>query len=372
MAALGDLLEDAARGLDSVASISVAASITAGALRNLPLPATVTFEDPMAHTRLLEDSDVDASLLDPKIEFYERTWDELCDLGLSAALLTDAPPIASLDEARAALAPLLRNARRIVAFTGAGVSVESGIPSYRGCGPDSLWANFSEEDASLPAFRRDPIVRSRYWQIKTFFYSIVLGAQPNAAHCALGQLAAQGRLHAVVTQNIDGLHERGGVPAVQVINLHGTEGRVQCDGCGDLSDRAQIHATLAASGSADLVPPVCGKCGGWLRPTTVMFGEALQEATLAAAKRAVDEADLLLVVRVLTSVLFRCVRCDTHVVIQHCTDTAHPPTPSLCYSVGLLRICTNTHASSPRWARRWWCSLPTRSLRAVWRVACPS
>lgn len=169
-----------------------------------------------------------------------------------------------------------RRPRRVVAFTGAGVSADSGIPTFRG--PGGLWRNFRAEDLATPeAFERDAAL---VWEWYEWRRDIIRRAQPNAAHFAIAKLP-----HCtVVTQNVDNLHTRSG--ARDVIELHGNIFRVRCVREGTSAFREE---------PLDTVPPLCD-CGAILRPDVVWFGEMLPQEALARASAAIMGADLLLVI----------------------------------------------------------------------------
>lgn len=165
--------------------------------------------------------------------------------------------------------------RRVVAFTGAGISAESGIPTFRGTG--GLWKNFRAEELATPqAFRHDPAV---VWEWYEWRRSLIREAQPNAAHRAIARLDAP-----VVTQNVDGLHTRGG--AKDVIELHGNIFRVRC---------TREHRTFEHFEPFSEMPPRC-TCGALLRPDVVWFGETLPEDSVARAVAQIEVSDLLLVI----------------------------------------------------------------------------
>jgi NAD-dependent protein deacetylase/lipoamidase len=169
-----------------------------------------------------------------------------------------------------------RRWERIVVFTGAGVSADSGIPTFRGAG--GLWRNFRAEDLATPeAFARDPAM---VWEWYEWRRGLVRDAQPNAAHRAIARL--EGAL--VVTQNVDALHARAG--SRDVIELHGSLFRVRCTREGTTRDAGEPFAEI---------PPRC-ECGALLRPDVVWFGEMLSAAALERASREIEEADLLLVI----------------------------------------------------------------------------
>ena len=181
-------------------------------------------------------------------------------------------------------AGLLRESRRAIAFTGAGVSVESGIPHFRGKG--GLWTQFDPyKVAHIDTFRSDP---AQYWT-----YSLNhrrAGAEPNPAHLALAHLQHEGRLGTVITQNTDGLHQQAGSP--DVIELHGSSAAVTCLDCGSRFPRDQVDAINQRQ-----CPPPCPCCAGrFLKPAVVLFGEPLPAEPLDRAHAAALEADLVLIV----------------------------------------------------------------------------
>jgi NAD-dependent deacetylase len=190
----------------------------------------------------------------------------------------------------------LLRAARVVILTGAGVSAESGVPTFRG--PGGLWKSFRPEELATPeAFARDPRL---VWEWYAWRRELVAGCEPNAAHlaCARFALARTGVL--LVTQNVDGLHHRAAALAAgpgrdpapaQPLELHGAIHRDRCASCGR---RSPGLARVDASTVATL--PRCGACGGALRPDVVWFGEALDPDVLAAAADASARADVCLVV----------------------------------------------------------------------------
>src|SRR5918999_5973866 len=185
----------------------------------------------------------------------------------------------------AALAELIRTHQPCVVLTGAGVSTESGIPDFRS--PDGLWAEFDPLDyASLASFQRDPV---RIWDFYARRFAFLVDAQPNDAHRALARLEALGLLEAVVTQNIDLLHERAG--SREVVEVHGSIRRAVCLKCGAEEPLARVLAQLE-TGPA----PRCPSCGAVLKPDVVFFGELLPEAEIERATELARRARLLPVV----------------------------------------------------------------------------
>lgn len=177
---------------------------------------------------------------------------------------------------------------RMVAFTGAGISTESGIPDYRG--PHGAW-----QTGNIPhidSMRTDDEARKVFWRQRLETYPIMLGRLPNAGHEALVQFERAGKLLAVITQNIDGLHQLAGNTPGRVIELHGSSHRLRCTECRAEYDGVTIQARLE-EGADD---PRCVTCGGPLRSSTVLFGEALPENALQLAQGVSLAADLMLVV----------------------------------------------------------------------------
>lgn len=185
-------------------------------------------------------------------------------------------------------AALLRSARRIVAFTGAGISTESGIPDYRG--PNGVWTTGAIP--TMTGFRDDPAVRRAYWEGRRTRYPEMVAKRPNRGHQALVRLERAGRLAAVITQNIDGLHLAAGHDPERVLELHGSSHVIRCLDCDRRWSGAEIHARLSAGESV----PGCHVCGGPLRAATILFGEALPPVALSRATGAAAHCDAMLVV----------------------------------------------------------------------------
>jgi len=183
-------------------------------------------------------------------------------------------------------AQLLAAARKGLALTGAGVSAESGIPTFRGDG--GLWTKYDPvKVASIAAFMHDP---AAYWRVSKERGGVALAARPNAGHFALTALEAAGILGAIVTQNTDGLHQDSG--SRRVIEVHGSSRTVQCLDCGTREPRSEVQARLN-----DEMPPRCRMCGGtFLKPTVVLFGEPMPVQAIQEAFALAREADVMLVV----------------------------------------------------------------------------
>ncbi len=227
-----------------------------------------------------------------------------------------------MSEGRPALRGFLEAHRRLLVLTGAGCSVPSGIPDYRG--PDGAWKH--NKPMSFAQFTGSASARRRYWAGSLRGWARMRAARPNAAHTALARLEARGFVRQIVTQNVDGLHQRAG--SRRVLDLHGRLDVVECLGCRARVSREDLQALLVAwnpsfaepapgprgasdgvdgevrpdgdapvSRSADAFrAPDCPECGGILKPGVVFFGENVTRSRVAAVEGALDETDALLVV----------------------------------------------------------------------------
>jgi NAD-dependent deacetylase len=191
------------------------------------------------------------------------------------------------ESATAQLRRMLEEARRIVGFTGAGVSTESGVPDFRT--PGSPW--MKNKPIPFKDYLHSPLVRREAWRRKFTMDDVYSGARPGRAHRAIAALIAQGRMPAVVTQNIDGLHQAAGAPAEKVIELHGNGTYASCLACGERHELAQIRAQFETHGD----PPDCFACGGIVKSATVSFGQGMPVAAMARAQELAQAADLFLV-----------------------------------------------------------------------------
>jgi NAD-dependent deacetylase len=183
-------------------------------------------------------------------------------------------------------AELMAAAERGVVLTGAGISAESGIPTFRGEG--GLWTQYDPvKVASIERFLEDP---AAYWTVAKERGPAVLAAQPNPGHYALAGLEQTGHLVAVVTQNTDGLHQDAG--SRRVIELHGSGRTVQCLDCGTRESRADVQLRLEFQ-----MPPQCRICGGkLLKPTVVLFGEPMPAEAMDQSRELAEKADVMMVV----------------------------------------------------------------------------
>lgn len=185
------------------------------------------------------------------------------------------------------LAKKLARGKKNVVFTGAGISTESGISDYRSKG--GIWDRY--QPVYFDEFMSSEAARIRYWQQKCELSEQLHGAVPNAAHHALADLYRKGLLNRVITQNIDGLHQKSGLPDDKVIELHGNTTRIRCMTCEVIVDPNQ---TLDRIKNGELAP-VC-TCGGYLKPDTISFGQSLREPDLNAAFAASQTCDVFLAV----------------------------------------------------------------------------
>jgi NAD-dependent deacetylase len=183
------------------------------------------------------------------------------------------------------LAALVRDEQPCVVLTGAGISTESGIPDFRS--PSGIWERYDPmEYATIAAFRRDPV---EVWSFYALRFAALTSAEPNAGHLALAELQRRGLVDAVVTQNIDGLHERAGSP--DVVEVHGSIRIACCLDCGERVPLAQVVSSLEEHPA-----PPCPSCGAILKPDVVMFGELLPADAIDRAFELARGAGLLLVV----------------------------------------------------------------------------
>ncbi|WP_354685408.1 NAD-dependent protein deacetylase [Cupriavidus necator] len=221
-------------------------------------------------------------------------------------------PLPSRGQADSALLDFVQRHPRLFVLTGAGISTDSGIPGYRDA--SGQWQR--SPPITLQAFLGSHAARQRYWARSMLGWPVAWQARPNDAHHALSRLAAHGRTTALVTQNVDGLHQRAG--SREVIELHGSLASAICLGCGARHDRAGLQDWLleqnaalrdviaepAADGDVHFESPLfaqfrvpdCGRCGGVLKPDVVFFGESVPRSRVDAARAALEAADAMLVV----------------------------------------------------------------------------
>jgi NAD-dependent deacetylase len=184
---------------------------------------------------------------------------------------------------------LIRDAKNILVFTGAGLSTESGIPDFRS--PGGIWDKYDPADFYFQRFVSDEKAREKYWHMSSEFYEVLKDAAPNRAHMAIKSLEDLGKLVAIVTQNIDRLHHKAGNSPDKIIEIHGTALSVSCLDCGKDYDRDEIERRLKSG----VRVPYCDDCSGPLKPDTISFGQAMPEDKMAESMKHAAECDLCIV-----------------------------------------------------------------------------
>lgn len=186
------------------------------------------------------------------------------------------------------LKEMIHVSRRAVVFTGAGISTESGIPDFRS--PGGIWTKYKPIDFS--DFMASEAMRRESWRRKFASDAVMKAARPNQGHLAIARLVERGKVSAVITQNIDGLHQLSGVPNDKVIELHGNATYAACLDCGKRFELEDIRETFEGIG----VLPVCDQCNGIVKTATISFGQAMPVREVQAAERETLACDLFLVV----------------------------------------------------------------------------
>jgi NAD-dependent deacetylase len=179
---------------------------------------------------------------------------------------------------------------KTVVFVGAGMSTESGIPDFRS--PGGVWDKYDPEDFYFQNFLRSEASREKYWDMATEMYDSMKNALPNQGHTAVAELEKMGLLDCLITQNIDGLHEKAGNSPARVLELHGTALYVTCLECGKRYARDAIQARRAAGEKV----PLCEACKGLLKPATISFGQAMPERETREAYARSSACDLFIVI----------------------------------------------------------------------------
>ena len=177
--------------------------------------------------------------------------------------------------------------RSCVVLTGAGISTDSGIPDFRS--PGGIWS--TRQPVQFQDFIRSHASRMEDWERRFQMLDIFERAEPNAAHNALAQLGRAGRIDLLVTQNVDGLHQRSGFPADKLIEIHGNSTYAACLDCGAHADLAPLRSNVEKGQS-----PTCSSCGGLLKAAVVSFGQAMPEGAMRRAIQAAAKADLFIVI----------------------------------------------------------------------------
>lgn len=182
---------------------------------------------------------------------------------------------------------LFDDARRIVGFTGAGISTESGIPDFRS--PGGIWTRY--QPIQFQDFLASEEMRRESWRRKFATDEVMRKATPNAGHRAMARLVEIGKMSAIITQNVDGLHQASGVPDSKVIELHGNSTYASCLDC---AERYELAAIKAVFGKHETLPE-CAKCGGIVKTATISFGQAMPVVPMARAQEETMAADLFIV-----------------------------------------------------------------------------
>ena len=196
----------------------------------------------------------------------------------------------TLDELIDKVSDIIRDSSTVVVFTGAGVSTESGIPDFRS--PGGLWDKYNPDDFLYQKFIASPQSREKYWEMNSELYYTLVDARPNEAHYAIVELEEMGKLDCVITQNIDDLHQKAGLPDDKVIELHGTNMWVNCLNCKNRYPREEIQERLEEGTKV----PYCEECGGILKPATISFGQSMPVEETREAEMRSRSCDLFIVI----------------------------------------------------------------------------
>ena len=189
-----------------------------------------------------------------------------------------------------AVADIVFQSEKVVVFTGAGISTESGIPDFRS--PGGIWDRYDPNELTYQKFLSSQASREKYWERQKLLWPIIAAANPNAGHLAIAELYKMGKLDCIITQDGDSLHQRAGVPAEMVIELHGTWTRALCLGCGRKYPSEEVQVRLEAGEKV----PTCEACGGIMKPDVIQFGQAMPEKETAEAQRRAAGCDLLMAI----------------------------------------------------------------------------
>jgi len=187
------------------------------------------------------------------------------------------------------LAQLIIESKKVIVFTGAGISTESGIPDFRS--PGGIWSKYDPEDFTIQKFLSGPAARKAIWKMSAES-GLLTEAEPNPAHYAIAELYHLGKLDCVITQNIDNLHQKAGVPEDKVFELHGNTRWAVCLSCRRRFPMPEVLQKIKAG----IEVPDCPECQGILKPGAVFFGEALPQETLQEASRRSQNCDLFIVI----------------------------------------------------------------------------
>lgn len=187
-------------------------------------------------------------------------------------------------------ANLINRSQKILVFTGAGISTESGIPDFRSAG--GIWDKYNPSDFYLENIISSEVCRRKYWEMSSEYYKVMKNAMPNYAHYSIKRLEDRGKLAAIITQNIDRLHHRAGCNPEKIIEIHGTAFLVSCLSCGTIYDRDLIEERIIEYDKL----PFCDRCSGILKPATVSFGQAIPDDKMNQSITHAYQCDLCIVV----------------------------------------------------------------------------
>ncbi len=187
------------------------------------------------------------------------------------------------------VAGIVHSSKKIVVFTGAGISTESGIPDYRS--PGGIWDKYDPNELTYQKFLTVQASREKYWERQKNLWPIIAAAKPNAGHIAIAELHKMGKLDCIITQDGDGLHQRSGVPEDKVIELHGTWTRALCLSCGRKYPSDEVQVRLEAGEKV----PTCEVCGGIMKPDVIQFGQSMPEKETHEAQNRAASCHLFLV-----------------------------------------------------------------------------
>jgi len=187
-----------------------------------------------------------------------------------------------------AVAEFIDQAKKIVIFTGAGMSTESGIPDFRS--PGGIWDRFDPSEMTYQKFMNNQTSREKYWERQKLLWPVIAAADPNKGHLAIKDIYEMGKLDCIITQDGDSLHQRSGIPDDKVIELHGTWTRAICLSCGKKYPSAEVQVRLEAGETV----PTCEACGGIMKPDVISFGQSMPEKETSEAQRRAASCDMLL------------------------------------------------------------------------------
>jgi len=243
--------------------------------------------------------------LDPKIEYhlFDRSARDNIELGME----NDNPLFQSVtgEEGMKLAIELIQKSNKIVGFTGAGISTESNIPAFRnnkdGGKENTIWSEYDVNELVYSNIIANVKARTSYFKMHAMLHQLIQKADPNASHRLFVELEKQGKLLGVITQNIDGLHQRSGVSEEKVMELHGTTLRVKCETCHKSAssdpyyDEINNMVAQAVDPQELTFSPLCDACSGILKPSTISFGQALDPDVLNGAQEATQQCDLMIV-----------------------------------------------------------------------------